>query len=35
MKDELWALELGADEYLTKPCRKERLLARIANVLKR
>lgn len=35
MKDELHALELGADEYLTKPCRKERLLARIANVLKR
>ena len=29
------ALELGADEYLTKPCRKERLLARISNVLKR
>lgn len=35
MKDELHALDLGADEYLTKPCRKERLLARIANVLKR
>lgn len=35
MKDELHALELGADEYLTKPCRKERLLARVANVLKR
>lgn len=35
MRDELQALELGADEYLTKPCRKERLLARIANVLKR
>lgn len=35
MKDELKALELGADEYLKKPCRKERLLARIANVLKR
>lgn len=35
MKDELLALNLGADEYLTKPCRKERLLARIANVLKR
>ena len=29
------ALELGADEYLTKPYRKERLLARIGNVLKR
>ena len=35
MRDELHALELGADEYLTKPCRKERLLARVANVLKR
>jgi len=35
MRDELQALDLGADEYLTKPCRKERLLARIANVLKR
>ncbi len=35
LKDELLALELGADEYLTKPYRKERLLARISNVLKR
>lgn len=35
LQDELHALDLGADEYLTKPCRKERLLARIANVLKR
>lgn len=35
MQDELQALRLGADEYLTKPCRKERLLARIANILKR
>jgi DNA-binding response OmpR family regulator len=35
MRDELQALDLGADEYLTKPCRKERLLARISNVLKR
>lgn len=35
LRDELYALELGADEYLTKPCRKERLLARVSNVLKR
>ena len=35
LRDELQALELGADEYLTKPCRKERLLARVSNVLKR
>ena len=35
MGEELHALGLGAAEYLTKPCRKERLLARIANVLKR
>lgn len=35
MRDELHALDLGADEYLTKPCRKERLLARISNVMKR
>lgn len=35
MKDELLTLNLGADEYLTKPCRRERLLARISNVLKR
>ncbi len=33
--DELQALDLGADEYLTKPFRKERLIARISNVLKR
>ncbi len=35
MRDEVHALELGADEYLTKPYRRERLLARIGNVLKR
>ena len=35
LADELHALRLGADEYLTKPCRKERLLARITNILKR
>ena len=31
MRDEVHALELGADEYLTKPYRRERLLARIGN----
>ena len=35
LQDELQALELGADEYLTKPCHKERLLARTENLLKR
>lgn len=35
MKDELHALGLGADEFLTKPCRKERLLARAENLLRR
>lgn len=35
LKDELHALHLGADEYLGKPCHKERLLARIANLLRR
>ena len=35
IKDELQAFHLGADEYLTKPYRKERLLARVSNILKR
>lgn len=35
IKDELQAFQLGADEYLTKPCRKDRLLARVSNILKR
>lgn len=35
LKDELHALELGADEYLPKPCNTARLLARTENLLKR
>lgn len=35
LKDELHALGLGADEYLNKPCHKERLLMRITNLLRR
>ena len=35
LKDELKALALGADEYLTKPCHGERLVARIQNVLRK
>lgn len=35
LKDEIQALKLGADEYLTKPFRRERLLVRIKNLLKR
>lgn len=35
VKDELRAFQLGADEYLTKPCGRDRLLARVANLLKR
>lgn len=35
MKDELHALDIGADEYINKPCHKERLLARISNLLRR
>ncbi|OPJ64780.1 sensory transduction protein regX3 [Clostridium oryzae] len=35
LQDELHALGLGADDYLTKPCNMERLLARIKNLLRR
>lgn len=35
MKDELHALGIGADEYINKPCHKERLIARISNLLRR
>lgn len=35
LKDELQALGVGADEYITKPCNKDRLLARISNLLRR
>ena len=35
LKDELHALELGADEYLNKPCNKDRLIARISNLFRR
>ena len=35
IKDELQAFHFGADEYLTKPYRKDRLLARVSNILKR
>ena len=34
LQDELHALGLGADDYLTKPCNTERLLARIKNLLR-
>lgn len=35
LSDELHALDFGADDYLTKPCHKERLVARISNLLRR
>lgn len=33
LRDELHALDLGADDYLTKPCHPKRLLARIQKLL--
>jgi DNA-binding response OmpR family regulator len=35
LHDELHALDLGADDYLCKPCHADRLLARLQNLLKR
>ncbi|GAB2546858.1 response regulator [Gracilibacillus alcaliphilus] len=35
LQDELHGLDLGADDYLTKPCNRDRLLARILNLLRR
>lgn len=35
LQDELHALGLGADDYLTKPCNMDRLLARIKALLRR
>ncbi|MHA0858109.1 response regulator transcription factor [Paenibacillus sp. CMAA1364] len=32
LRDELHALELGADDYLTKPCHPKRLIARIQKL---
>ena len=34
MKDELHALNLGADDYLTKPCHPERIIARAEKLIK-
>ncbi len=35
LQDEVHGLNLGADDYLTKPCNRDRLLARIQNLLRR
>ncbi|WIV13694.1 response regulator transcription factor [Proteiniborus sp. MB09-C3] len=34
LRDELHALDLGADDYLTKPCHPKRLIARIQKLLR-
>ena len=33
MKDELHALDLGADDYLTKPCHPDRIIARAEKII--
>ncbi|KYH35266.1 response regulator protein GraR [Clostridium tepidiprofundi DSM 19306] len=33
LRDELHALDLGADDYLTKPCHPKRLIARIKKLI--
>lgn len=33
LEDELYALGLGADDFLTKPCHPKRFLARVASLL--
>ena len=33
LRDELQALDLGADDYLTKPCHPKRLIARIQKLI--
>lgn len=35
LQDELHGFQLGADDYVTKPVHRDRLLARIENLLKR
>ena len=35
LRDELHAFHLGADEFLTKPCHRDRLLARTTSLLRK